>query len=179
MHWIVALLVIIEVPLGFWMANLIEVYIETRGDDSWVMYTSNAHHTIGFLILVLAILRINWRLNNPTPGLPASLDIYQRILTRITQAFLYVLMIFYPLTGWAVSSTFSGDIPVYFFGLEIPRMISAQSEETTFAYNLFSEMHQACWKIGCALLVLHVTGALWCQFVKKDPVLMRMWRGHD
>ena len=179
MHWLVVLLVAIEIPLGFWMADLIEVYIETRGDDTWVMHTINAHHTVGFLILILAILRINWRLNNPTPDLPANLFVYHRYLTRVTQAFLYVLMIFYPLTGWAISSTSSGEFPIFFFGLEIPSMIEAQSDGTTFANDLFSAMHQACWKIGCALLLLHISGAFWCQFVRKNPVLMRMWRGHD
>jgi len=177
MHWLVALFIAIEIPLGFWMADLIEAYAETRGDDTWVLRTINAHHSVGFLILILALLRINWRLNNPTPELPASIATYQRYLTRITQVFLYFLMIFYPLTGWAVSSTSAGEFPVYFFGLEIPRMISPQSAGSTFAYDLFSEMHRACWKIGSVLLTLHVSGALWGQFIKKEHILTRMWRG--
>ena len=179
MHWLVALFIAVEIPLGFWMADLIEVYTDTGGDDTWIMRTINAHHTVGFMVLVIAILRVNLRLNNPTPALPASQATHQRYLTRVTQAFLYMLIIFYPLTGWAVSSTSPRDFPIFFFGFEIPRIISPQSEGTTFAYDLFSEMHRACWKIGGVLLTLHVSGALWCQFVKKDPVLLRMWRGRD
>ena len=176
-HWLVALFIAVEIPLGFWMADLIEVYTETQGDDTWAIRTINVHQTIGLLVLMLAILRINWRLNNPTPDLPASHAAYQRYLARVTQVFLYILMIFYPLTGWASASTSAGEFPVFFFGLEIPRMISSQSEGTTFAYDLFSGMHRACWKIGSGLLFLHVSGALWGQFIKKEHVLTRMWRG--
>ena len=177
MHWLVALFVTIQIPLGFWMVDLIEAYIETQGDDTWVMRTMNAHHTLGFLILILALFRVNWRLNNPTPDLPAGLAVQQRYLARVTQIFLYVLMIFYPVTGWAVSSTSIGEFPVFFFGFEMPRMISPQSDGSTFAYDLFSTMHRTCWKIGGVLLTLHVSGALWHQFVKRDHLLIRMWRG--
>ena len=176
MHWLVVLLIAIEIPLGFWMIDLIEVYTETRGDDTWVIRTISSHHTVGFLILILALLRVNWRLNNPVPDLPASLTVHQRYLARTTHVFLYILMIFYPLTGWAVSATSAGEFPVYFFGWEMPRMISPQSEGTTFAYDLFAEMHRICWKIGSVFLTLHVSGALWCQLVKNDHSLTRMWR---
>jgi len=161
------------------MEDLIEVYTETRGDDSWLLLTMNAHQTIGFLVLILAFLRINWRLNNPTPDLPAGYATYQRYLTRTTQLFLYFLMVFYPLTGWAVSSASALELPVLFFGLEIPRMIAPRADGSTFAYDLFSATHQTCWKIGAALLTLHVSGALWSQFIKKNRVMERMWRGHD
>jgi len=179
MHWLVAIFIAIEIPLGFWMADLIEVYTENPSNDTWVAGSINAHHTIGFLVLITALLRINWRLNNPAPDLPASMVKSHRYLTRITQAFLYFLLIFYPLTGWAVSSTSSGDFPVFFFGLEIPRMMEPQSGGSTFAFDLFSAMHQFCWKIGCGLLALHLTGAFWGQFIKKNHVLARMWRGYD
>jgi cytochrome b561 len=178
-HWIAVLLIAVELPVGFWMADLIEVYNETKSDDIWALRTINVHQTVGFLILILTILRVNWRLNNPTPDLPASHAAYQRYLARVTQVFLYILMIFYPLTGWAVASTSAGDFPIFFFGLEIPRMVTPQSGGSSFAYDLFSEMHQACWKIGAALLALHVSGALWGQFIKRNRVLERMWQGND
>ncbi|TFG87654.1 MAG: cytochrome b [Chromatiales bacterium] len=177
-HWILVLIVAVQIPLGFWMVDLIEDNIASQGDDPWIMLTANVHHTIGFLVLILAFWRINWRLNNPTPELPASRSAYELYLARITQGFLYFLMFFYPLTGWAVLSTSPDELPILFFGWEIPRMVSAQSEGTTFASDLFSELHLACWKAGGALLLLHVSGATWHQFIRRDDLLMRMWRGH-
>jgi len=177
LHWLVALLVIIEVPLGFWMLELADTQNKTPGDDTWIMPAINAHHTIGFLILILAVLRVNWRLNNPIPDLPAYMGAYQRLLSRSTQAFLYFLMFFYPLTGWAAVATSSEATPVLFFGWEIPRMTTQPSGAENFTYDLFTSLHQVCWKIGGVLLALHITGALWHQFIKKEDVLARMWSG--
>jgi len=178
-HWLVVLFIAIEIALGFWMEDLLEVYTETQGDDTWVLLSMNGHHTIGLLILFLAFLRMSWRMNHPIPDLPAGYAAFQRILARTTQIFLYFLMVFYPVTGWAVASASAAEFPVFFFGLEIPRMMAPRTDGSTFAYDLFSVTHQTCWKIGAALLTLHVSGALWGQFIKKNHILMRMWRGHD
>jgi cytochrome b561 len=179
MHWLLVLVIAVQVPVGFWMVDLIEDSIATKVDDPWILITANVHHTIGFLVIILAFWRINWRLNNPTPGLPEGSAAYERYLARITQGFLYLPMFFYPITGWASLSTSPDGLPILFFGWEIPRLVAAQSAGTTFASDLFSELHLACWKVGGALLLLHVSGAIWHQFVRKDGVLMRMWRGHS
>ncbi len=176
-HWLVVLVVAIEIPLGFWMADLSETYAQTQVDDAWLMRTTVWHQTIGFLMLILAVFRINWRLNNPTPNLPASYSVYQRFLAQATQAFSYFLMIFYPVTGWAVSSSVQNS-PIFFFGFEFQSMSAQQTGGSTFAYDLFLELHRACWKIGAVLLILHVAGALWAQLIKKNQLLSRMWRGH-
>jgi cytochrome b561 len=178
MHWSLVLIVAVQVPLGFWMVNLIKDGIVSEGDDPWIMRTANVHDTIGFLVLILAFFRVNWRLNNPTPELPARMAAHERLLARLTQGFLYFLMFFYPLTGWAVLSTSPDELPILFFGWEIPRMVSAQSVGTTSANDLFSALHLACWKVGGVLLLLHLSGTLWHHFIRRDDLLMRMWRGH-
>jgi cytochrome b561 len=107
-HWIVVGLVVIQIPLGFYMVDVYEVYVETYADDRlpMVLRTSRSHHTIGFLVLALACSRLIWRVLNRTPDLPATLVTYQRHLARVTHVFLYVLMIVYPLTGWAALSAY-------------------------------------------------------------------------
>ncbi len=178
LHWSLVLLILVEVPLGFWMVNLIEANVTTSTENAWTARATNAHHTLGFLVVILAFLRINWRLNNPTPGLPAGTAAHERYLARATQGFLYFLMFFYPLTGWAILSTSTEGSPIHFFIWEIPRLISTKSAGTTFASDLFTTLHQVCWKVGGVLLLLHVSGALWHQFVRKDHLLTRMWKSH-
>lgn len=178
MHWILVLILVVQIPVGFWMEDLVEDNIASPGDDPWIMVTANVHQTIGFVVLILAFWRVNWRLNNPTPQLPAGRAAYELYLARITQGFLYFMMFFYPLTGWGILSTSPDELPVLFFGWEIPRMVSAQSEGTTVASDLFSDLHRACWKVGGALLLLHISGAMWHQFIRRDNLLMRMWQGH-
>lgn len=181
MHWGLVLLIAVEVPLGFWMVNLLDASLGAAAGnalvDSWVVRTASTHHTIGFLILALALLRINWRLNHPTPALPSGTATHERYLARATQGFLYFLMFFYPLTGWAILSTAPDGPTIHFFTWEIPRLVSTQSAGTEFASNLFTTLHQLCWKVGGALLLLHVCGALWHQFVRRDNLLTRMWKG--
>ena len=69
-HWGTLALIAVQIPLGFWMVEVYEVYAETYADDTWVMRTSRAHHTLGFLVLCVVVMRLSWRVSNPTPRLP-------------------------------------------------------------------------------------------------------------
>ena len=61
-HWITVVLVIVMMGVGVYMAGLplsmekIKIY--------------NIHKSIGFCILILTVLRLFWRLQNPPPPLP-------------------------------------------------------------------------------------------------------------
>lgn len=178
LHWTVVTLVIVQIPLGFYMVEVYEEYTKTYTDDTLVMQTSMAHHTIGLLVLSIALFRLAWRLTNQTPGLPASLQTYQRYLARFTHVMLYVIMIAYPLSGWAALSAYEGEFPIFFFGWDsVPRIVPQVIEGEPFDYPFFAEIHRSLWRIGGLLLGLHVIGALWHQFVAGDGVLRRMWRG--
>ena len=179
-HWAVVVLVSIQIPLGFWMVEVYEVYTETYSEDRLpiVLLTSMVHHTIGFLILIFATFRLAWRVSNPTPDLPVNLAAYQRYLARATHAFLYMLMFAYPLAGWAALSSYEGEFPIYFFGWDdMPRIVPQVTEGERFDYPFFAGIHRLGWKVGGVILSLHVAGALWHQWVAKDGVLQRMWRG--
>jgi len=177
-HWAVVAIVVAQVPLGFWMVEVYEEYTKTYADDTLVMQTSNAHHTLGLTILAIAALRLGWRLSNVTPDLPESLRTYQRYLARCTHIFLYVLMFVYPLSGWAALSAYEGEFPIFFFGYDgVPRIVPQVVEGAPFDYPFFAGIHRNLWRAGGLILALHVGGALWHQCVAKDGILRRMWRG--
>lgn len=170
-------MIAVQIPLGFWMVEVYEVYSETWGDDTWVMRTSNWHHTIGFLVLAAACARLSWRALNPTPELP-TLTAVQRLLARTTHVTLYLLLFIYPLTGWASLSAYEGEFPIFFFGFEsVPRLVPQVAEDAFFNYEFFAVIHRYCWRVGAAVLALHAGAALWHHYVARDGVLMRMWRG--
>jgi cytochrome b561 len=180
LHWTVVALVAIQIPLGFYMVEVYEFYTETYADDRlpMVMRTSMVHHTIGLTVLILAVSRLTWRVSNRTPDLPAALAAYQRVIARTTHVFLYALMILYPLTGWAALSAYEGEFPIFFFGWDdLPRIVPQVAEGEPFDYAFFARIHRLGWKVGAAIVGLHVVGALWHQFVAKDGVLRRMWSG--
>lgn len=181
-HWLVVALVAVQVPLGFWMVSVYERYTETYAPERLplVLQTSMVHHTIGFVVLILVTARLAWRLGNPTPGLPAGLALYQRVLARVTHAFLYLLLFLFPLTGWAALSAYEGEFPIYFFGWDqVPRLVPQVPEGSTFAYEFFADIHETLWQIGAVILGLHVAGALWHHYRRRDGVLLRMLRGRD
>jgi len=179
LHWLIAAMLAVQVPLGFWMNAVYDELVATKSFDfSQLLLISRVHHTNGFLVLILATLRLSWRALNPTPDLPAGLAAYQRVLARITHVFLYALLFAFPLSGWATLSAYEGEFPIYFFGWEnVPRIVPQAVDGSHAPYEFYAEIHEACWKVGSGVLGLHVFGALWHHLVAKDDVLRRMWRG--
>jgi cytochrome b561 len=143
------------------------------------------HHTNGFLILALAAWRLGWRQTHPAPDLPAALAAYQKVLARLTQAFLYALMILIPLSGWAALSVLAdseqfGKTAIWFFGTDqMPRLpfIAPKAFNDPSGYRVFGGLHRNFIYAGGVLLGLHVLGALWHHLIKKDGVLLNMWPG--
>jgi len=181
LHWLIAAMIAVQVPLGFWMNAVYDELVATKSYDfSQLLAISRVHHTNGFLILILATLRLTWRAANPTPALPAGLATYQRLLARLTHVFLYGLLFAFPLSGWATLSAYEGEFPIFFFGWEnVPRLVPQAVDGSHAPYEFYAEIHEACWKIGSVVLGLHVIGALWHHVVVKDNVLRRMLRSES
>jgi cytochrome b561 len=167
LHWGMALLIAAQVPLGFWMNRIYKQLIADNSQDfSQLLQVSQWHHTVGFCVLLLVVARLVWRAVNPAPGLPIKLAPWQRYLARTTHIVLYGLLITFPLTGWATLSAYEGEFPIYFFGWD----------GSHAPYEFYAAIHKACWRLGAAVLALHVAAALWHQLVAKDNLLRRMWR---
>jgi cytochrome b561 len=178
LHWGMALMIAVQVPLGFLMVDAYDAWLAGKGDEALVMSLSRAHNTLGFLVLIAATLRLSWRLANPTPGLPPALEAYQRFVARLTHGLLYALLFVFPLTGWAALSAYDGEFPIFFFGWDsVFRIVPQATEGSPWTSDLFGEIHETCWKIGAVVLGLHVVAALWHEYVRKDGVLARMLRG--
>ncbi len=179
LHWLIAVMIAVQVPLGFYMNDVYKELIAIRSNDySLLLQVSQFHHTNGFLILILTTLRLGWRIGNPTPEMPRGLAAYQRYLARLTHVFLYALLFAFPLSGWATLSAYEGEFPIYFFGWEqVPRIVPQAIDGSHAPYEFYAAIHKACWRIGAVVLGLHVVGALWHHVIAKDNVLNRMRPG--
>lgn len=178
LHWLMAALLLVQLPLGFLMVDAYDAWLAGNGDPALVMTLSRAHNTNGFLILILALLRLSWRLGNSSPGLPAALLAWQRFVARATHITLYALLLIFPLSGWAALSAYTGEFPIFFFGWDnVFRIVPQAAAGSPFTSDLFGEIHETCWKVGAAILLLHVSAALWHEYIKRDGVLSGMWRG--
>jgi cytochrome b561 len=160
-HWLVAISVIIQAPLG-----IILVYAEL---GAWQDRLYNFHKSLGVLILILMVLRLLNRLIVGAPAPEPTIANWQRTLSSSVHGGLYLLLILQALVGYWANSAFGAATP--FFGLfEIPP-IGGKNEP--LSGNLFM-LHR--W-IGIALILLvglHVAAALQHYFIQRDGVLQRM-----
>ncbi|MGL4371689.1 MAG: cytochrome b, partial [Alphaproteobacteria bacterium] len=128
------------------------------------------HKSTGLMLLFLVVLRLGWRLMHKIPAYPADMPCYQKSLSSLTVLALYGLMVAMPVTGFEMSAF--GDHPVPFFGLFT---IPALAEGPTAIGSLSSQLHTVLGWSFIALLVLHVLGALYHRWIRRDALLKRMW----
>lgn len=176
LHWVIAALVLINLCLGLYMADL------PRTDANRFMLFQ-LHKSFGLTVLVLSLARLGWRLVNPVPPAPRGLHPLLRLSARGAHALLYVFIIAIPLAGWAMVSSSSLGLPTPYFGLFSWPNISflAEMAPAAKAANLdfFKETHELLAESAIVLIALHVLAALYHQFLRRDDVLRRMVPGTD
>jgi cytochrome b561 len=128
------------------------------------------HKSFGITILMLAVVRLGWRLaNREHPPLPDDLKPYERRLAHFTHVGLYILIFLQPLTGWIMSS--AHKYPVSWFGLfQLPDLVAPNRALSDVLVTVHGAL---AWAI-VVIVALHVLGALKHQFVLKDDTLRRM-----
>lgn len=163
-HWITAALVLMQVYIGFMFHRVLEQGTPERA------YVFGWHKTWGALILLLALTRLAVRLLNPPPPYPSDHPKWRRFAAVWTHRLFYILLIVLPLTGLAAVSGRAEDgwVPLQ-LGLRIPAIPGVPKE------NEFGEVHEVLVWVTLALVVLHVSAALYNQFGDRGPVASRMW----
>jgi cytochrome b561 len=156
LHWLMALLVLAQLAIGVTFKNL------PRGPLHSELFLW--HKTLGATILLLAIVRLAWRLIHKPPPFPGELPRWERTASVWTHRTFYLLLILLPLTGLAAVSdgARSGATPLK-FGLELP-VIPGMSRA---AGENFGLVHIGLVVITVLLLVLHVGAALRNQLQRK------------
>lgn len=161
LHWLVALLIFAAFPLGLYMHDL------PLSPDKLRLYSY--HKWIGITVLMLAALRLGWRLTHQPPPLPAGIAAWQRRAGQAVHGLLYVLMIAIPVSGWLMSS--AKGIPTVWFGvLPLPDLVGRSHD----LGELLTRVHKSLNFILLALVVLHVGAALQHHFIERLPFLQRM-----
>lgn len=163
LHWLTVVLILTQVWLGFSFAWM------ERGPARSDLFLW--HKTLGAAILVLAIVRLIWRLTHKPPPFPEELPRWERISSVWTHRAFYFLLIALPLTGLAaVSARADGATTPLQFGLALPVIPGL----TDPAGALFGNVHVVLVLTTLALLVLHVGAALKHQFVDRSRTASRM-----
>ena len=91
LHWLSAILLFIQIPLGFYLVDL------DFGEERLTF--ENIHIIIGLTIFYLVIVRLVKNIINPTPKLNTSIFKGQKFLAKINHLLLYVTILSITISG--------------------------------------------------------------------------------
>jgi cytochrome b561 len=160
-HWITAVLVIIAFFIGLTMLQVDRGPLQDQLFD-W-------HRSLGATILLIAALRLLWRLGHPPPPLPPDTPGWIKVSAWLSHRLLYAFLLLLPIIGWLGSSAFGA--PVHFYGLfDLPPLIGP---DKSLAHILFTIHIWGAFTLA-GLVVLHIGAAFYHLLVRRDPVFRRM-----
>ncbi|HPG89095.1 MAG TPA: cytochrome b [Hyphomicrobium sp.] len=174
-HWWVAALIAIQFPIGLYMVYRGEemVGVNDKGEPVkgvWDALTGtlySSHKIIGLIILLVVLLRLGYRLTQGAPrsdpGVPPALI----GISHLVHWLIYVLLIVVPIGGY-LGISYGNYLDI--FGVQFPALTP---ENKDMSEEIF-EYHELGAKILLALVTLHIGGALYHKYIRKDRVVERM-----
>ena len=158
LHWVSALLLIIQIPLGFYLVDL------DFGPDR--LSIENIHIVIGLSIFYLVILRLIIKIINPTPKLEPSIFKGQRILALLNHVLLYVTILSITISG-VFKKLFNGETLIIFFK---KIKINDNFEQA----ELFYEIHVLSNYLMIGLIALHISAVIIHKFFFNENLLKKI-----
>jgi len=146
LHWTIAVLIVLQLINSRWMEPAFEARI---GEAPAGEGMPVPHIIIGVLVLLLAIWRLAVRLRRGAPAHAAGENSLISTAAKANHVALYVLLFAMPLTG-----------AIAWFG----------------ALENVGDIHAVLRWVLIVLVVLHIAGGLFEQFVLRNNVLMRIIR---
>jgi cytochrome b561 len=159
-HWLIFLLLAAQYAVGSIMPHIGRKTV----DEGWVSW----HFSIGAAILLVIVLRFVWRLMNPVK-LPDALAPWELVLSRVTHYTLYGLIFVMTMLGWIAANAHGFDVRLLGV-ITLPQLAPHGAE---WGHEC-GDIHNVLVYVLLGFIILHVAGALYHYFVKKDQVMQRM-----
>ncbi len=162
LHWLTAALLVAQVVVGFTFHRLLE-----QGPERAELFTW--HKTLGATILIIALVRLAYRVTNPPPPFPPELPKWERVASVWTHRTFYLLLIIVPLTGLIAVSD-RGPTTGLVGGIPLPTVPGIDAATG----DLSGEVHRFLVYGTLLLLLAHIVAPLWHRFVLRDRTTARM-----
>ncbi|MGB9151811.1 MAG: cytochrome b [Alphaproteobacteria bacterium] len=170
LHWLIALLIGINVVLGLAADSC---------PESWIRPLIDFHKSTGILVLGLALVRLGWRFGHKPPPMPVAYRVYERKMACVVHWGLYALMFLLPLSGWIHDSAWAdapshplklyGIIPWFRFSF----IADLDTGTREYVHKTFGLIHTYLSYALYGAVFVHVTGAFKHRFVEKENQRMR------
>jgi len=158
LHWLSAILLLIQIPLGFYLVDL------DFGEERLTF--ENIHIIIGLTIFYLVIVRLVKNIINPTPKLNNSIFKGQKFLAKMNHLLLYVTIL---------SITISGILKKLYNGESLIIIFKKIKIEDNFELSeIFYDVHVFSNYVMIALIALHVVAVIIHKFFFDDNLLKKI-----
>ena len=158
LHWLSAILLLVQIPLGFYLVDL--DFGEQR------INVENIHVILGLTIFYIVIIRLVNKILNPTPKLDPSIFKGQVFLAKMNHILLYLAILSITISG-ILKKLFNGETLVIFFK-------EIQINENFDLADQFYEIHIFSNYTLIGLIVLHITAVIIHKLFFGDNLLKRI-----
>ena len=158
LHWVSAILLLAQIPLGFYLIDL-DFGVERINIE-------NIHVIIGLSLFYLVIFRLIYKIINPTPKLNPSIFKGQKFLAKLNHIFLYMTILSITISG-ILKKLFNGETLVIFFK-------EIRIQENFELGELFYEIHIFSNYLIIALIFIHLIAVITHKLFFKDNLLKKM-----
>jgi len=157
-HWLSAAVLLIQIPLGFYLVGL--------EFDEKKLAIENLHVVLGLSIFSLTLLRLVYKIFNPTPPLSNSIFPGQRIIAKLNHIFLYISIFIISISG-ALKKLFNGEIlDIFIFSIEIKNNFDLA--------ELFYSIHIFGNYTLITLISLHILAVISHKIIFKENLLKKI-----
>jgi cytochrome b561 len=161
LHWTIAVLMFVLVPIGLFMAILPLGHSERSGFVA-------THQALGLTVLGLVVARISWLVFNPAPRPLPDLAGWELRASQGVHGALYLLLLLFPVSGYILSAS-EGE-PIDFYGWTLPSVLRPSeplSSVAAFLHNWLLPL------IFYAAIALHAGAVAKRHFGKGDKHAIR------
>ena len=158
LHWISAILLFIQIPLGCYLVDL-----DFRPER---LSIEDIHVTVGLSIFYIVILRLLYKIFNPTPELEPSVFKGQKFLAKLNHIMLYVTILSITISG-IFKKLFNGETLVIIF-----KKIKIQ--DNFELGELFYDIHVYSNYLLIALIAIHLMAVVIHKLFFNDNLLKKI-----
>ena len=157
-HWLSAAVLLIQIPLGFYLVDL--DFNEKR------LTIESIHVILGLSIFYLTLLRLIYKLLNPTPSLENNIFPGQRLIAKLNHILLYLSILIITISG-ALKKLFNGEmLNLFLFDIEI--------KDNFELAELFYDIHILSNYTLVALISLHIFAVVIHKVIFKENLLKKI-----